>query len=77
VGIVGFGYIGRLVARKLSGFGVETLVYDPYVDATAAAEAGVKLVDKETLFRQSDFVTLHARLGEDSSAWSARPNWRS
>jgi D-3-phosphoglycerate dehydrogenase len=66
VGIVGFGYIGRLVARKLSGFGVETLVYDPYVDATAAAEAGVKLVDKETLFRQSDFVTLHARLGEDS-----------
>ncbi len=66
VGIIGFGYIGRLVARKLSGFGVETLVYDPFVDAEAAAEAGVKLVDKETLFKEADFVTVHARLSDES-----------
>lgn len=66
VGIIGFGYIGRLVARKLSGFGVETLVYDPFVDAATAEEAGVKLVDKETLFKEADFVTIHARLSEES-----------
>ena len=66
VGIIGFGYIGRLVAKKLSGFGVETLVFDPFVDAETAKEAGVKLVDKETLFKEADFVTVHARLSEDS-----------
>lgn len=66
IGIVGFGYIGRLVARKLSGFEVEKLVYDPYVDVNEIKEAGCIPVDKETLFRKSDFITLHARLTEEN-----------
>ena len=35
IGLVGFGYIGRLVAQKLSGFGVNTLVFDPFLPEEA------------------------------------------
>ncbi|BDG62054.1 2-hydroxyacid dehydrogenase [Caldinitratiruptor microaerophilus] len=66
VGIVGFGYIGRLVARKLSGFDVRVLVYDPYVQPQDVEGTGVHRVDKETLFAEADFVTIHARLTPES-----------
>lgn len=66
IGIVGFGYIGRLVAQKLSGFGVNCLVYDPFVNPEDVKEAGCVLVDKETLFKESDFITLHARMSEST-----------
>lgn len=64
VGIVGFGYIGRLVSQKLSGFGVKCLVYDPFVSADEVRRLGCIPVDKDTLFADSDFVTIHARLTE-------------
>ncbi len=66
VGIVGFGNIGRLVAKKLSGFETNTIVYDPYTPAESIEEAGCKAVDLETLFKTSDFVTVHARLTEQN-----------
>lgn len=66
VGIVGFGYIGRLVAKKLSGFETNTMVYDPFVDDEVIKKAGCTPVDKETLFKESDFITLHARLSEET-----------
>lgn len=66
VGIVGFGYIGRLVAQKLSGFGVNRMVYDPFVNAEDIRAAGCVPVDKETLFKDSDFVSLHARMSEST-----------
>jgi D-3-phosphoglycerate dehydrogenase len=66
IGIVGFGYIGRLVARKLSGFGVKCLIYDPFVPPEEIREAGCRPVEKDVLFQESDFVTLHARMGEGS-----------
>lgn len=67
VGIIGFGYIGRLVAEKLSGFHVNILVYDPFVDSSVEEKYHVKLVDKATLFKESDFVTVHARLTPESA----------
>ena len=57
VGIIGYGEIGRLVAKKLSGFDVNILVYDPYYKGT-----DVKTASLEELMASSDFVTLHARL---------------
>jgi D-3-phosphoglycerate dehydrogenase len=66
VGIVGFGYIGRLVARKLSGFNVEILVHDPFVDRSVESEFGVRLVEKDELFRNADFITVHARLDAEN-----------
>ncbi len=59
VGLIGYGEIGRLVAKKLSGFDMNILVYDPYCKS-----ADVPLVDLDTLMKESDFVSLHARLTE-------------
>lgn len=59
VGIVGLGNIGRLVARRLSGFDCKMLGYDPAISSERAGECGVELTDIETIFRQSDYVSLH------------------
>lgn len=66
VGLFGFGYIGKLMAEKLSGFKVNIISYDPYVSEDVLLQYGVKKTDKETLFRESDFISVHARLTEDS-----------
>ncbi|HOA15252.1 MAG TPA: 2-hydroxyacid dehydrogenase [Bacillota bacterium] len=66
VGIVGFGYIGRLVAKKLSGFEVKTIVYDPYASKESIEAAGCTKVELDELMSQSDFITIHARLTEDN-----------
>ena len=72
VGIVGFGHIGRLVAQKLGGFSVRLLVFDPWVAADEIRASGAEAVDKETLFSESDFITLHARLTPDSRHLAGR-----
>lgn len=59
VGIVGFGRIGRRLAELLSGFGVELLAYDPYMDVAAAAERKVTPVTLDELLERSDVVSLH------------------
>lgn len=59
VGIVGLGHIGRLVAKRLSGFECRILGFDPMISAEAAAKAGIELVDMEKLFSEADIVTLH------------------
>jgi D-3-phosphoglycerate dehydrogenase len=61
VGIVGFGEIGRAVARKLSGFRVTVLAHDPYVDPDRIREGSAEPVDLGPLLARSDFVSLHAR----------------
>jgi len=60
LGIVGFGAIGRRVARRAQGFEMRVLAYDVAPDTEAAAALGVSLVDLDTLVRESDFLTLHA-----------------
>jgi D-3-phosphoglycerate dehydrogenase len=62
VGLVGFGWVGRLVCRKLSGFEVKILVHDPYVSDNVVVASGARSVDLLTLMRESDFVSIHARL---------------
>lgn len=66
IGIVGFGYIGKLVAEKLAGFKTNIIAYDPFVSKEVADKYNVTLVDKETLFKNSDIVTVHARLTEET-----------
>lgn len=61
VGIVGFGEIGRAVARKLAGFRVELLAHDPYVDEDRIRKGGAVPAPLDVLLSRSDFVTLHAR----------------
>ncbi|MDP2916594.1 MAG: NAD(P)-dependent oxidoreductase, partial [Dehalococcoidia bacterium] len=60
VGIVGLGRIGSRVARLLAPFGVKLLAFSPHAAPEKAQSLGVKLVDLDTLLKESDFVTLHA-----------------
>src|SRR6185503_5482638 len=62
VGIVGFGRIGRAVARLLTPFGVEILVSDPYAQKDAVAESGAKLVQLDELVSSCSIVVLCAAL---------------
>ena len=62
LGVVGFGRIGKEVARKALAFGMEALTSDPIVTPDVATEHGARLVDLPELLRRSDFVTLHAPL---------------
>lgn len=66
VGIIGLGSVGRKVAEKISGFKVKLLAYDPYVEKETAKKIGVKLVDLDTLLKESDVVTIHAALTEET-----------
>jgi len=62
-GFVGYGMIARCLHRKLSGFNLSrVLIADPFVSDQAAKEAGVKLVDLNTLCEQSDYISVHAPL---------------
>lgn len=66
VGLVGFGNIGTLVAKKLSGFEMDVVVYDPYTPADKIKAAGCTPVSLEELFETSDFISVHARLTADN-----------
>lgn len=62
LGLVGFGAIARAVQRKLSGFELRTLVYDPFVEDALVHAAGARPVGLDELLRESDLVSLHAPL---------------
>ena len=66
IGLVGFGYIGQLVAQKLSGFKVNILVSDPYVSKEVIGKYKAKKVTVEDLLKNSDFVSLHTRLNKET-----------
>ncbi len=66
VGIVGLGWIGRAVAAYVASFDVHCQAYDPYVSRRAANDAGAALVDYRTLLRQSDFITFHTPLTDET-----------
>jgi len=67
LGVLGAGRIARALIRKLSGFGLSrVLVYDPYVsDETVTSFGGVK-TDLDTLMAQSDFISLHMPVTEET-----------
>jgi glyoxylate reductase len=62
LGIIGFGRIGREVAKRARGFEMTTLVYDERRDEAAERELGVAYRPFDDLLRESDFVTLHVAL---------------
>lgn len=59
VGLVGLGAIGQAVARRLAGFDMTVLAYDPFVSPAAAAKVNARLVPLDDVMRQSDFVSIH------------------
>jgi phosphoglycerate dehydrogenase-like enzyme len=67
LGIVGIGRVGGRVARLAHAFGVESLAYDPYLDAgEIAAKGATKAGSLEALLEQSDILTLHVPLTDET-----------
>ncbi len=67
VGVIGLGNIGSRVAEIYRyGFNAEVLAYDPYIDEEYAASHGARLVDLETLLKESDIITLHTPLTKET-----------
>lgn len=59
LGIIGLGTIGRLLAKRLEGFDMDILGYDPIVGADEARKYGVEMVELDDLLAKSDYVSLH------------------
>lgn len=67
LGIVGFGGIGRAVVKMLAGFGMTPpLVFDPFVNERALVDYGARSVSLDVLMKESDFVSLHCPLNEQT-----------
>lgn len=66
LGLVGFGRIPQAVARKMSGFGVRTIAFDPYCSAERMAEMGVEKVEIDTLIQESDNISIHCPYTPDT-----------
>jgi D-3-phosphoglycerate dehydrogenase len=65
LGIVAFGNIPRLVAKKAKGFDMKILAWDPYVDDAVFEQHGVeRVIDLKDLFRRADFVSSHLPLNK-------------
>ncbi|MBC7109102.1 MAG: C-terminal binding protein [Methanomassiliicoccales archaeon] len=66
LGLLGFGKIARLVARKAKVLGLVVIAHDPYVPDKVFADEGVKRVDLEDLLTQSDFLSIHVPLTDST-----------
>ncbi|RLI28401.1 3-phosphoglycerate dehydrogenase [Candidatus Bathyarchaeota archaeon] len=67
LGIIGLGRIGGRVAELARVFGMRVIAYDPYVSREKAGRLGVELKERlEDLLRESDFVSIHAVLTEET-----------
>lgn len=66
LGIIGVGRIGSRVAKRMQGMEMITIGYDPYITEERAKQVGVKLVDLDTLLRESDYITIHTPLTNET-----------
>src|SRR5437870_9220220 len=62
LGLLGSGRIGAEVARRAQAFGMPVIAYDPYLPAATAGQTGIRLVEKDELFRDADVLSIHAAL---------------
>jgi glyoxylate reductase len=76
LGVVGFGRIGRTVARRASGFDMQVLYYDKDpADAETEQALNARSVSLDELLEQSDFVTLHTDYNPETHHLIGRPEF--
>ena len=62
LGIVGFGRIGRELAKRANALDMRCVAYDPFISKERAAQLGVEMMSVEELFRIADVITVHTPL---------------
>jgi glyoxylate reductase len=65
LGLVGFGRIGKAMARRAVGFDMRVIYYDP-LETKSGPDINATSVDFETLLEESDFISLHTPLTPDT-----------
>ena len=76
VGLIGYGLIGTRVVKLLKPFGCRILVCDPYKELSARDAAdGVVMTDLDSLLAESDVVSLHARVTDETRGFLAAPQF--
>ena len=66
LGLVGLGRVGRLVAQRAVAFDLSLLAYDPYAGEQEARDLGVTLATLDEVLAQSDFISLHSTLTDET-----------
>jgi phosphoglycerate dehydrogenase-like enzyme len=67
LGIIGFGQIGQILARKSKSIFRDIIVYDPYIDRQKSREIGVQVrEDMDDVFRTADIVSIHVPLNDET-----------
>ncbi|MCX6803091.1 MAG: hydroxyacid dehydrogenase [Candidatus Diapherotrites archaeon] len=62
LGLIGFGNVGKKVAKVALAFEMKVLAYDPFVDSAKLAEIGVKKAELEEIYIKADYITVHVPL---------------
>src|SRR6266508_6067981 len=73
LGLLGSGRIGGEVAKRAHAFGMAVIAFDPYLSLPTADSLGIRLVDKASLFRDADVVSVHAALTPETKGLVGRP----
>ncbi len=66
VGVIGSGKIGKAFINIMNGFGTRVLAYDKFPDKKAAKEMNFEYVDLDTLYKESDIISLHCPLTDEN-----------
>lgn len=66
LGLIGLGRIPSLIVKKIAGFEMRLICYDPNVKEETANKMGVKLVDLDTLIKESDYISVNCPLNEQT-----------
>jgi len=66
LGLIGFGRVGRAVAKRAAAFEMTIIAYDPYVSQEIATPYGVQMVALDELYARADFISLHALVTQEN-----------
>jgi len=74
LGLIGYGAIARTLHRKVGGFGLaRVLAYDPFLEPVRVREAGAIPVSLEVLLEESDYISVHAPLSDQTRGLIGAP----